>query len=56
VYQIDTHKGICIIDKNTWSFSLNDNIFVFGFRESINRAHINIIEDNRQYITTYLYN
>jgi len=35
--------------------SLNDNIFVFGFREFINRAHINIIEDNRQYILQPIY-
>lgn len=37
------HEGICIIDWQKYRrLSLNDNIFVFGSRESINRA-INIL-------------
>lgn len=35
------HEGIYIIDwQRYWRLSLNDNIFVFGSRESINRAVI----------------
>lgn len=35
------HEGICIIDwQKYWRLFLNDNIFVFGSRESINRGVI----------------